>query len=104
MWGLPKSLDALAPKYLAKIPDDYFTGKPLPYRPNENGYLLYSFGMNGKDDGGQGREVFHQRTTWLFECRCPSRRTGDGGIYQSVHRSGGTGEMSASNGRSEINS
>jgi hypothetical protein len=50
----PKTLDALAPKYLAKIPDDLFTGKPLVYRPSENGYLLYSFGPNGKDDGGSG--------------------------------------------------
>src|SRR5260370_6364532 len=37
----PKTLDELAPKYLAKVPNDYFTGKPLVYRPNEKGYLLY---------------------------------------------------------------
>jgi hypothetical protein len=49
----PKSLDALAPKYLPKVPDDLFTGKPLVYRPVEAGYLLYSFGPNGKDDGGR---------------------------------------------------
>ena len=49
----PKTLDALAPKYLAKIPDDLFTGKPLTYHPSENGYLLYSFGPNGKDDEGR---------------------------------------------------
>jgi hypothetical protein len=50
----PKSLDALAPKYLPKVPEDMFSGKPLVYRPTENGYLLYSVGMNGKDDGGRG--------------------------------------------------
>ncbi len=49
----PKSLDALTPKYLDKVPDDYFTGKPLVYKPDEKGYLLYSFGTNGKDDGGR---------------------------------------------------
>jgi hypothetical protein len=49
----PKTLDALAPKYLAKVPDDLFTGKPLAYRPDEKGYLLYSFGPNGKDDNGR---------------------------------------------------
>ncbi len=52
----PEKLDALAPKYLAKVPNDYFTGKPLVYRPTEKGYLLYSFGPNGKDDEGKGRE------------------------------------------------
>jgi hypothetical protein len=51
----PKSLDALVPKYLDKLPYDLFTGKPLVYRPNENGYLLYSLGPDGKDDEGRGQ-------------------------------------------------
>jgi hypothetical protein len=50
----PKSLDALVPKYLDKLPDDLFTGKPLVYRPSESGYLLYSLGPDGKDDDGRG--------------------------------------------------
>jgi hypothetical protein len=50
----PKNLDALAPKYLDRLPQDIFSGKPLIYRPTENGYLLYSVGPNGKDDGGRG--------------------------------------------------
>lgn len=50
----PKSLGALAPKYLDTLPKDLFTGKPLVYRPNENGYLLYSLGPDGKDDEGRG--------------------------------------------------
>jgi hypothetical protein len=50
----PKTLDALAPKYLPKVPDDLFTGKPLVYRPTEKGFLLYSFGPDGKDDEGRG--------------------------------------------------
>jgi hypothetical protein len=54
----PKTLNELAPKYLAKIPNDYFTGAPLAYRPSEKGYLLYSFGPNGKDDGGRWLDDF----------------------------------------------
>src|SRR5207237_6032391 len=50
----PKTLDLLAPKYLVKIPQDIFSGKALIYRPSEKGYLLYSVGPNGKDDGGRG--------------------------------------------------
>ncbi|HEV3257927.1 MAG TPA: hypothetical protein VG013_13660, partial [Gemmataceae bacterium] len=46
----PKNLDALAPKYLGQIPQDVFSGKALIYRPSGNGYLLYSVGVNGKDD------------------------------------------------------
>jgi hypothetical protein len=52
----PKSLDLLTPKYLASVPGDLFTGKALIYRPQTNGYLLYSVGMNGKDDGGRGQD------------------------------------------------
>ncbi len=48
----PAQLADLAPKYLDKIPNDYFTDKPLVYKPNATGYLLYSVGENGRDDGG----------------------------------------------------
>jgi hypothetical protein len=49
----PDKLDVLAPKYLAEVPKDLFSGKALIYRPSENGYLLYSVGVNGRDDGGR---------------------------------------------------
>jgi hypothetical protein len=39
-----------------EIPPDLFSGKPLIFRPSENGYLLYSVGVNGKDEGGRGEE------------------------------------------------
>jgi hypothetical protein len=52
----PAKLDELAPKYLAAVPDDLFAGKPLVYRPTENGYLLYSVGINGKDEGGRSHD------------------------------------------------
>ena len=48
----PKTLDVLKPKYLARIPLDRFTDKPLVYRIEGDGYVLYSVGANGKDDGG----------------------------------------------------
>jgi hypothetical protein len=52
----PATLDALAPKYLPQIPNDLFSGKALIYRPSEKGYLLYSVGVNGQDDGGRSYE------------------------------------------------
>jgi hypothetical protein len=53
----PKSLDELAPKYLAKgqIPRDGFSDAALKYRPLEMGFLLYSVGPNGTDEGGNYR-------------------------------------------------
>jgi hypothetical protein len=50
----PAKLDDLAPKYLAAVPDDFFSGRALVYRPSEKGYLLYSVGVNGKDEDGRG--------------------------------------------------
>jgi hypothetical protein len=49
----PAKLDDLAPTYLAAVPGDLFSDKPLVYKPAEKGYLFYSLGINGKDDGGQ---------------------------------------------------
>jgi hypothetical protein len=50
----PDKLDELAPKYLEKIPDDLFSEKPLIYRLEGRGYLLYSVGLNGIDEDGRG--------------------------------------------------
>lgn len=49
----PAKLDELAPKYLATVPADLFSGRPLIYRPTKKGYVFYSVGINGKDDGGR---------------------------------------------------
>jgi hypothetical protein len=52
----PATLADLAPKYLPEIADDLFSGKPLIYRPAADGFLLYSVGVNGKDDDGRSPE------------------------------------------------
>lgn len=49
----PANLNDLAPKYLAAVPNDIFSAKALKYRPTDNGYLLYSVGINGKDEEGR---------------------------------------------------
>jgi hypothetical protein len=49
----PAALGDLAPTYLAAIPGDVFSGKPLIYKPGDAGYLFYSLGTNGKDDEGR---------------------------------------------------
>src|SRR5690606_35604963 len=50
-----ESLDPLVPDLLAAVPVDIYDGKPLAYRRTRQGYLLYSRGLNGTDDGGANR-------------------------------------------------
>jgi hypothetical protein len=52
----PDKLEVLAPKYHKSIPADLFSGRPLIYKPTADGYLLYSVGVNGVDDNGQGHD------------------------------------------------
>jgi len=52
----PENLHALTPKYLSKVPNDVFSGKPLVYRRSETGFLLYSVGVNCRDDEGRSSE------------------------------------------------
>jgi len=49
----PQSLDALVPRFIAKLPHDLINGKPLKYRLSEDQrYVIYSVGWNETDDGG----------------------------------------------------
>jgi hypothetical protein len=53
--ALPTSLDALVPAYLTDVPLDPFNDGPLLYRSTPSGYVVYSVGANGTDDGGDVR-------------------------------------------------
>ena len=53
----PEKLDALVPKYVKELPKDIFNNDAdLNYSRKNGGYLLYSVGPNGIDDGGKGIE------------------------------------------------
>ncbi len=64
---LPESLSSLLPPEATEgapsspgidgLPPDPFTGESFIYTAAEDGYLLYSVGPNGKDDGGEGDDV-----------------------------------------------
>jgi hypothetical protein len=49
----PASLGDLVPEHLSAVPQDPFSGGPLVYRRTATGYVLYSVGYNGRDDGGR---------------------------------------------------
>jgi len=46
------------PDILSEVPTDPFSGNPLIYRKTPSGFIVYSVGSNGKDDGGrETREI-----------------------------------------------
>jgi hypothetical protein len=53
---VPQQLEELVPQYLAQVPIDPFDGQPIRYRPGPPGYLLYSVGEDGQDNGGRERD------------------------------------------------
>jgi hypothetical protein len=49
----PEKLDALVPRFIKKLPHDLRDGGPLKYRRSENDrFVLYAVGLDGKDSGG----------------------------------------------------
>ena len=53
----PETLNELvATGYLEKVPDDPFSAGPLVYRRVGDDFMLYSFGRNFTDDGGEAAE------------------------------------------------
>jgi len=50
---LPKDLGELVPRFLPAVPLDPFDGAPLRYELLAKGYVVYSIGRDGHDDGGQ---------------------------------------------------
>jgi len=52
---LPDTLADLMPTYLDAVPKDPFDGKDLRYKKLETGFVVYSIGEDGNDDGGKER-------------------------------------------------
>jgi hypothetical protein len=60
----PEMLDAVAPQFIGTIPHDIINGQPLHYRrTDDENFLLYSVGWDGKDDGG----VPDKATPWPWK-------------------------------------
>jgi len=50
---LPDDLSKLTPQFLPNVPIDPFDGAPLRYHRLAKGYVIYSVGADGHDDGGR---------------------------------------------------
>ena len=49
----PAALEALSPQYSKTLPVDPFSGGAFHYRREGDGFVLYSVGQDGRDDGGK---------------------------------------------------
>jgi hypothetical protein len=60
----PEKLADLMPKYVAEVPKDIFADAELHYAREADGYLLYSVGVNGKDDGAKSYDDRKEGEDW----------------------------------------
>jgi hypothetical protein len=61
----PAALADLVPTYMKELPKDVFNNdKDLHYTRNADGFLLYSVGVNGKDDQGRGYDDRKNNENW----------------------------------------
>jgi hypothetical protein len=63
----PETLDELVPTIVTKLPVDLYSSKPFIYKRSGEGYLLYSAGANGVDDGGSNERYGVLKGTRLEE-------------------------------------
>ncbi|HEY2951707.1 MAG TPA: hypothetical protein VGK40_03935 [Verrucomicrobiae bacterium] len=64
----PDALAQLIPKFLAKPLLDPITGELQKYRLTlEGSYVLYSIGLDGKDDGGSSVKVEREPQDWVWQ-------------------------------------
>lgn len=99
--GYPATLDELVPDLLPSLPRDMFTGDVLGYLVTDDGPILYSRGVDRKDDGGRppkgAEDPNHSAASrWLWPDEVaeilanPNRRDsidGDWILYPPIERS-----------------
>jgi len=57
----PEALNELLPDYLSRMPIDYTDRQHLRYQLTAEGYLLYSIGPDGRDNGGRGKDFWRTK-------------------------------------------
>jgi hypothetical protein len=66
---LPRTLSQLVPQYLATVPSDPFDGKSIRYEPVGTGFVIYSIGADGEDNGGRPAAGWHQPYDVIFRIK-----------------------------------
>jgi hypothetical protein len=65
----PKSLTELCPEFLAQVPDDPYSGKPLQLRVAADGIVIYSVGPDGKQAGDYQEKTAAKQSVVSYEFR-----------------------------------
>jgi len=65
---LPDKLVELAPEFVVAAPEDPFDGQPIRYKKLARGYVVYSVGANGQDDGGSSKPDIETGAQYLDIC------------------------------------
>jgi hypothetical protein len=60
----PDSLSAVVPEFLPELPTDPFDGKPLRFRRDSEGVIVYSVGPDRTDDGGDRQKLNSPGPGW----------------------------------------
>ena len=60
----PATLSELSPRFLPTVPVDPVTGEALHYRLTADGPLVYSVGVNRRDDGGRPTPIPGNALRW----------------------------------------
>jgi hypothetical protein len=66
---LPETVEAMVPGYLPQVYVDPFDGKPLRYQLTEPGYMVYTIGEDGVDDGGRAQDPNDKKATYDYAFR-----------------------------------
>lgn len=61
---LPRSIAALVPDLLPSLPRDLFDEQPIRFRPLTNGFVVYSIGADGVDNGGLEKNTTMAQTNY----------------------------------------
>jgi hypothetical protein len=66
----PAELGTLVPKFLSSLPRDGMDGNTLRYKLKpDGGFVLYSVGLDGKDDGGNNKPLIKSQYNTIWDCR-----------------------------------
>ena len=67
--NFPDTTEMLAPRFLARLPNDALTGTPYKYRRETSGFVLYSVGWNERDDNGVAGKTFFDEDEgdWVWQ-------------------------------------
>ena len=69
----PKDLATLVPEYMAVVPVDPFDEEPIHYVMQKKGFIVYSVGEDGQDNGGRERDPNDRSKPFDLICSVQSR-------------------------------